>query len=309
MRFINEENVSLELLKKGDLDYMALSPELFVKSAVGAPFGETVLKKQVQNKAPGSYAFVGWNFKKPMFQGRKTRVALAMMMNRDLMIKKFEYGMSLPATGPWYQQSMFASPRVKPFPFDPKAALKLLREEGWKDSDKDGVLDKVIDGKKTDFRFTIVGASKDREKYMTIYREDLKKIGIDAEVKTVEWNTFVKLLDERNFDAVFLAWGGGSVDNDPKQIWHTQSAEAKGSNFIHYSNPEVDGLIDKARTLLDRKDRIPVMHKIYETIAADAPYVFLFNAKYTLYGVNRRIGMEKDTYQYSIGSDYWWIKP
>jgi peptide/nickel transport system substrate-binding protein/microcin C transport system substrate-binding protein len=51
------------------------------------------------------------------------------------------------------------------------------------------------------------------------------------------------------------------------------------------------------------------MHKIYETIAADAPYVFLFNAKYTLYGVNRRIGMEKDTYQYSIGSDYWWIKP
>ncbi len=309
MRFVQDQNVSLEMLKKGDLDYIGMSPELFVQKAQGAPFGDRVLKKQVQNDAPVPYAFVAWNLKNPMFQDRRTRVALGMLMNRELMIEKFEFGLSMPATGPWYQQSMFASPKVKALPFAPQEALKLLREAGWSDSDKDGVLDRKLDGKKTNLSFSIVSASKDREKYLTVYKEDLKKVGVDATIKMVEWNTLTKILDERNFEAVNLGWGGGAVDNDPKQIWHSSSAGKNGSNFIHYSNPKVDQLIDQARTLLKREERIPVMQKIYEMIAEDAPYAFMFNQKYVLYGVNQRIGQEKDTYRYSIGRERWWLKP
>ena len=136
----------------------------------------------------------------------------------------------------------------------------------------------------------------------------LKKAGIDMEIKIVEWNTFVKALDDKKFDAVMLGWGGGSVDNDPKQIWHSSSAQAGGSNFISYANPTVDKLIDEGRQELDRNKRIQIYQKIYKEIADDAPYAFLFNNKYFLYAHTSKMKMDKPTYSYGVGYETWWIK-
>lgn len=307
-RFVKEQDIQLEMLKKGDIDlYKDMGPEMFAKKAVGKPFGDTVLKKQVENLAPKSYGFVGWNFKNPMFQDRDVRLALAHLMNRDMMNEKFRFGMSLPATGPWYQQSPYANPKVKAVGFDNKKAQELLKKAGWTDSDKDGVLDKVINGKKTPLKFTLLFPNRDVEKYFTLYKEDLKKAGIDMELKVVEWNSFIKLLDEKNFEAIALAWGSGSVDNDPKQIWHSESAGPGGSNFISYNNPKVDALIEQGRAELDKQKRIKIYQDIYKMIADDAPYAFLFNEKFVMYANNKRIQQEKPTYKYDVGVDYWWV--
>ena len=72
---------------------------------------------------------------------------------------------------------------VKPVGFDPKKALELLRAEGWKDSDGDLILDKVINGKKEKLSFTILEPSKDFEKYLTIFKEDAKKAGVEVRLK------------------------------------------------------------------------------------------------------------------------------
>ena len=307
-RFVKEDNVRLEMLKKGKLDWAGLTPEQFVKKATGKPWGTKVLKKEVVNKAPKSYGFVGWNFKNPLFQDRNVRVALAHLMNRGLMNKKFRYNKSVLATGPWYKQSPYADTTVKPFTYDPKKAKQLLTKAGWKDTDKDGVLDKVINGKKTSFVFSMMYANADSEKYFTIYKEDLKKAGITANLKLVEWNSFVKSLDEQKFDSVALGWGAGSVHNDPKQIWHSESAKSGGSNFISYSNKEVDKLIDKGRQVVDHEKRKPIWRKVYRMIANDAPYAFMFVNKFDHYAINKRIGQPKETFQYAIGYNSWWVK-
>ncbi len=308
MRFIKEEDPAIERLKKGELDYDSLSPEAFVKKTQGEPFGTKVIKEQVENKTPKGFGFIGWNFKRPMFQDQKVRIALAHLLNRDEINKKFRFGMSLKATGPWYQQSEYADPKVKPINYDPKKAQELLKQAGWTDSEKKGVLDKVVDGKKTPFEFTLAYANKDNEKYYTLYQNDLAKVGIKMNLKYFEWNAFIKMLDDQNFDAITLGWGGGSVDLDPKQIWHSASAEKGGSNFISYKNPEVDKLIDQAREEMDKKKRIPMLRKVYSTIAEDAPYVFMFNEKYVLYAHSKRIKQVKPTFNYSIGTEYWWIE-
>jgi microcin C transport system substrate-binding protein len=309
MRFYKEEVAQLERIKKGDLDYIDLRPEAYVKKTEGAPWGKTVLKHKVENSAPKSYGFVGWNFRREMFQDRDVRVALAHMMNREEMNKKFRYNMADLATGPTYLKSEYASKAVKPILYDPKAALELLAKAGWKDSDKDGILDKTVNGKKVPFRFTLIHPNKDNEKYWTMYKEDLKKIGIDMEIKYLEWNSFLKILDEGNFDAVSLAWGGGDITWDPKQIWHSSSAVPGGSNFIYYKNPEVDKLIDEARQSLDEKKRQKLLNTVYEKIAADAPYVFMFNDKFEFYANSSKVQQPAETFKYSIGTDYWWLKP
>jgi peptide/nickel transport system substrate-binding protein/microcin C transport system substrate-binding protein len=269
----------------------------------GAPWGKEVLKKKVENLQSKSYGYIGWNMTRDMFKDKKVRRGLAMMMNREEMNKKFRFGMSLPATGPWYQQSEYADPKIKAIAFDPKKAVALFKEAGWTDSNKDGVLDK--DGKA--FEFSLFFANKDTQKYWVLYQEDLKKVGIKMNLQLLEWNALLKTLDERKFDAVALGWGGGSVDLDPKQIWHTDSMKDGGSNRVAYSNKEVDKLIEEGAAELDKKKRVQIYRKVYALIAEDAPYAFMFNDKFILYAVNKQIGLPKDTYKFAVGTDYWWM--
>lgn len=307
LRFVKEDAVSFEMVKKGELDFDVLTAEYYIKKAEGAPWGKSVFKHQVENKSPKSYGFVGWNFRKELFQDKNVRIALAHLMNREEMNQKFRHGMSHMATGPTYIQSEYASQKVKPFAFDPKKASELLTKSGWKDSDKDGILDKSLGGKKADFKFSLMYANKDVEKYWTLYKEDLKKAGIEMELKYLEWNSFLKLMDEGNFDAAALGWSTG-FEWDPKQVWHSANAVPGGSNFIAYKNPDVDRLIDQARMEPNKTKRMAMLHNVYEKIAADAPYAWLFNEKFVFYANSNKVQKPGDTFQYEVGFDYWWTK-
>jgi ABC-type transport system substrate-binding protein len=305
-RIVDSPTVQLEMLKKGDIDFMGLEPEQYVKNTTGPEWGKTVIKVKTKNEGPKGFNWIGLNLKHPILKEQKARLALAHLMNRDLMIEKFKYGLAEKTAGPGLLAE-YTSSSLKPISFDPKKALEILKSDGWADSDKDGTLDKVIDGKKTDFKIEILIATDIWTKYLTVFKEDAKKIGVQIGIKFVEWNTFSKLLHEGNFDAITMAWGGGSVEWDPKQIWHSTSNKG-GSNYINYNNPEVDKLIDDARTTWDRKKRAEKLKKVNDLIAADVPYIFLFNPSHALYAHRARIQKEKDTYKYGIGSSFWWLK-
>lgn len=309
-RFIKEEDLEIEMVKKGQVDYMSsIRAENFEKKAVGEPFGTTVKKMQVENRRPKSYGFIGWNEKHPIFKDKNVRVALSHLLNRKLLIDKFQFGKSVEGRAPVYYTSPFMPADVKPIEFDPEKAKNLLKKAGWADKDKKGILQKTIDGKPTEFRFALLLPNRDVEKYFTIYKEDLKKAGIDMEIKLIEWNTFAKLLDEQKFEAVTLQWGGGSVEDDLKQIWHSESARPGGSNFISYANKDVDKYIDKAREEMDPKKRKVLWQKAVKLIADDAPYTYLFNSKYDLYLLNKRVAYDKPTYQFDLSYPYFYLAP
>lgn len=309
IRFIKEENLQLEMAKKGQLDFLELQPEAYAQKTNDAPWGTEVLKEKVENLEPKSYNYVGWNLKNPLFKDRNVRIALAHLMNRDLMNEKFRFNMSYLATGPWYYSSPVADRSVKAIAFNAAKAKELLKKAGWDDKDKNGILEKTIDGQQKEFRFELLLPTRDYEKYFTIYKEDLKKAGIDMSIKILEWNALVKALDEQKFEAVTLAWAGGDPEPDPKQIWHSESARAGGSNFISYSNPEVDKLIDEARVMPNKEKRAAIWKKVYRLIADDAPYAFMFSARYALYGHSKKTQMQKPTIGYGIGYKYWWMAP
>lgn len=307
-RFIELPNVKLEMLKKGDIDFMDMTihPEQFVKNTSGPEWGKTLIKVKTKNESSKSFNWIGFNQKKPIFKDKKVRLALAHLVNRDMMIEKFKFGLAEKTAGPGLLAE-YTSSSLKPILFDPKKALEVLKEAGWVDSEKDGILDKVIDGKKMNLEFQILIATDIWTKYLTVMKEDAKKIGVQINIKNVEWNTFSKLLKEGNFDAVAMAWGGGGVEWDPKQIWHSSSSSG-GSNYISYNNPEVDKLIDEARNTWDRKKRADKLKKVNDLIAADVPYIFLFNPSHTLYAHRSKLKKVKDTYKYGVGTGYWWIE-
>lgn len=307
MRFMKDSTIALRSLETGRVDFMTLQPEEFARKTSGSKWGKQVHKVQMQNKGVRGYAFVAMNQESPIFKSVNVRKAMVHLFDRQKMIEKFLFNYSEPATGPLYKQSDYADPTVNPIPFDLKEAARILAAEGWKDTDGNRILDKVIDGKKTQFSFTILEPLPDFVKFLTTFQQDAKKIGVDVQIKVIEWNAFLKLLDERKFDAVRLAWGGGGIDWDPKQVWHSASINNQGSNFISYRNPRVDYLIDQARLDMNKESRVKKLREVYRTIAEDVPYIFLFNGKYSFYGHTDRMKREKDTYNYEIGTNYWWV--
>lgn len=304
-KFTKDDTIVVERLKKGDIDFHAwLIPDGYLK-AKGPQFGKTVFANKVENKQPKRLSFIGFNMRKEIFKDKNVRLAFAHLVNRPEMNKKFFENMQLLATSPVFVKSDQA-PDVKPIEFDPKKAKELLTAAGWKDEDKNGILEKTINGKKVELKFTWIYARKESEKWWTVVKEDVKKAGIDIELKFLEWNSFTKTIDDGNFDMMSMGWGGGDVESDPKQIWHTESIGKGGSNYIGYSNKEVDKGIDEARAELDPKKRTALFKKVYKQIADDVPYVFLFNPRYELYANSNKIKKPGDTFNYGVGFTSWW---
>ncbi len=307
LRFLKDSNITIEATKKGDIDYTRLTPEEYTKKTSSPEFGKSVVKVKTQNQEPKLWGYIGWNLRRPLFADKNVRLGLYKLMNREEMNQKFKYGMALPVAGPFYPQSEYADPSVKPVMYDPKGAVELLKKAGWTDTDKDGLLDKVVDGKKTNLSFTLIYGNKDTEKYWVLYQSDLRKVGVEMKLQLLDWNAMLKNIDDSNFDSIAMSWGAGGVDPDPKQIWHSSSAVKGGSNFIGYKNPEADKLIDSARFEQDKKKRIKILREFYRKVAEDVPYAFLFCDRDTLYARNAKIGAVKDTLNYEVGEQYWWM--
>lgn len=310
MKITKDDNIVNERLKKGELDYVEFrSTDGFLK-VTGKPFKQNFKSDKfqtlaVKNEMPKSYGYIGFNFLDPILKDKNVRLAFTHLVNREEINKKFAEGLNNLATSP-VPVGTKQSPDRKPIEFNPAEAKKLLAASGWTDSDKDGILDKVIDGKKTNLRLTFIYANKDSEKQWTIVKEDCKKAGVDVELKYLEWNSFIKTIDDRKMQLWAMGWGGGDVEGDPKQIFHSTSAGKGGSNYGSYSNPEVDKLIDQGRGELDAAKRTAIFKKAYTLIADDAPYVFLFNRKYEYYAISNKVKSPGDTFKYDFGYRAWW---
>jgi len=279
-RIITDSSVALQVLKRQELDVASLTPIQWEKQTSSPDFEKHFDKFSYFTP---NYSYIGWNSKRPFFADKRVRTALTHLVNRELILDKVMYGLGAIVTNPFYINSPEYDKSIEPIPYDPAAARKLLEEAGWVDHDNDGIRDK--DGVKFSFEFLIPGGSETGEKIATILKEELDGIGIDMTIRKTEWAVFTTRLNERNFDAVTLAWSMG-IESDPYQIWSSTQAEA-GSNFIGFKNAETDKLIEEARKEFDRDKRIELYRQFSEIIHEEQPYTFLFCRKATV-AVNKR---------------------
>jgi len=269
MEVIAEDTVALQILKKGELDFAGLRPIQWVRQTETPGFKEKFNKFQFYT--PG-YSFIGWNMRSIYFSDKRVRRAMTMLVNRAQILEKLNFGLGQVVTGPFYFQGRDYDKNIVPIAYDPEGAKKLLKEAGWEDHDGDGLLDK--DGKPFRFEFLIPSGRRFAERLSTILKEDLSKVGIDMQIRRIEWAVFIKNLDERDFDAVTLSWTFG-LDQDPYQVWHSSQAE-KGSNFVGFKNARVDELIEAGRTEFDRDKRSAMNKEIHRIIDEEQPYTFMF---------------------------------
>lgn len=317
-RIIPDTALAYEKFMKGEIDVLAMNAEMFgtrVKGSDKDKFGtgpesdKSIWAKHFRTKSPAPWTYIGWNLKRPIFESKLTRQALAQLIDYDQISNKVYHGEAIRCISPFGSETPNAAPdqKSKAFQLNVAKAVELLKKDGWADTDGDNILEKMINGKKTNFTFTLRYNSENpmRAKIAQMIKEQFKKAGIGVTVQAMEWNTHVAEIGNRNFDAIVMGWGNGNMNSDSKQIWATTSYDNKGSNFVAYSNPQVDALIVESEKELDPNKRFKITQKIGALVYDDQPYAFVVEIPGFILGVHSKIKAKTWAMKYDSDAPLW----
>ncbi len=304
-RIINNADAALVSLKAGTLDSMALTPLQHLKQTSTPGF--TVRYAQHVGFVP-SYMYIGWNSRRPMFADKRVRQALAHFVDRDRIIQKVVFGFAEKVDSPVYRFSPEYDTAIQGYDFDPAAGRKLLDEAGWRDADGDGVREKIVDGQPVPFRFEMISNSGNaiRRNIGLVVTDELRRAGIDASFREVDWSIMLEELDHQDFDAVIIGWQFSPADPDLYQLFHSSQAVAGGSNYVSFKNAEADQILTAYRREFDKDKRVALYNRLQEIIHDEAPYAFLYMPK-TINAYSRRF---RDVRWYPSGQSLnleWWV--
>ena len=153
----------------------------------------------------------------------------------------------------------------------------------------------------------IPSGSPGRKQVLLILIESLKKVGILADLQELEWSVYLDKTKKHQFDATYAAWALPVEPEDPYQLFHSSQMEGEGSNYVSYSNPESDKLIEEYRREFDEAKRIDILKRWQKIAYDDQIYTWLWSPK-ARYIYDKRF---KNTRWYakrnSMTLSEWWI--
>jgi ABC-type transport system substrate-binding protein len=283
IRCIPNLNTAMQQVLQNKLDFFPISQKDKYFQSQDHPNVKAGKVKLVEYKYPG-YIYIGYNLRRDLFKDKRFRLALAHATPVQMIIDEVLKGLGVPVAGPFLPGSKTCDDSSKPIPYDLDAARALLDEAGWKDTDDDGVRDKLIDNVRVQARFdlTVIAENPSYRTIGAIYKENCRKIGVEVQVSPANWQLMLQKQRKWDFDASMCGWGTSWKRSDPFQLWHGSQADIKdSSNHIGYRNDEVDKLIEQLRVTMDEDEQYPLFHKIHRMIFEDQPYTFLFSGKAT----------------------------
>ncbi len=276
INYYKDQIVAVEAFKAGEFDVMPVNiAKQWARDMEGGRFADGTLVKKVfphKNNA-GMQGFL-MNTRRPLFKDAKVREAMGLALdfewtNRSLFFNQYARANSyfsnspLAATGlPTGLELEYLEPFRKQLPAEVfqreltppmtsgkeglrtnlRRAAELLREAGW--TIQDGILKNKAG---MAFHFEILLVSPSFERVMAPYVNNLKKLGIQAEYRTIDPALYIDREQKFDFDMIVQVYGQSmSPGNEQRNFWHSTSADMLGSkNLAGVKNPAVDALVDK----------------------------------------------------------------
>jgi peptide/nickel transport system substrate-binding protein len=269
-RIIPDPSTMFLQLQSGGLDYMGLTPLQYARQTDTLAFQRRFNKYRYP---ASSYAYLGYNLRRPMFQDQRVRQAISYAIDKQELIDGVLLGLGQEATGPYKPGTWPYNSDVRKYNYDPEKARALLAEAGWQKS-ANGMLEK--DGRP--FTFTIITNQGNDQRIKTgeIIQRRLREVGIDVRLRVIEWASFLKeFINPGNFDAIIMGW---SIPPDPDayDVWHSSKTRLGELNFVAYQNAEIDELLERGRRTLDQEERRKFYYRFQEILAEEQPYTFLY---------------------------------
>ncbi len=290
--FMPDPTTQFLMLKAKKLDMGSLTP-LQTERQLGPSFLDYYRIVQL----PGhGYTYLGFNLRLEKFKDRRVREAIDLAIDKEEIIRILFFSYAKVCYGP-FMPGTFAYPkRVHKSIYDPQRAIELLSQAGY--------------DKKNPFEFTIsTNANNTTRLYAAqIIQHQLARVGVKVKIRAMEWQAFLNtVVTPRRFETILLGWSLGLIP-DAYALWHSDSDRLGGFNLAGYRNKEVDELIENAEKSTDLTKVGKAYRKIFEIIAEDRPYIFLYIPD-SITAINRKIGPIVPSVVGIMHNQIDWIKP
>jgi len=218
----------------------------------------------------GVSLILGYNLRLEPFNDPAVRKALTAAINKERIAELVYYGgAKVPNTYviPTPFSEWWFNPKAKQIGYDPELAAKILdkagypvKEDGWR------------------FHMTLKHTTGYAEhlKVAELIKEDLKKIGVDVRIVSLEHAAWHEQVFRRwDFDASLLPFCSGPTPPTMKRFHTDNIKRISWANCMGYSNPEYDALFELMISELDKDRRLQLVHRLQELLAWDQPASFI----------------------------------
>jgi peptide/nickel transport system substrate-binding protein len=236
------------------------------------PAGQDLLAENADLEiiAPPFLSGNGWffNCRDEVLGIKEVRQAIAMATDTQQFADDFLVGLSGPGLGPIAPGSWAFDSTLEPIPYDPAAAKQLIDDAG-------------LAG--TEITFATNAGNVFREDWLTFTEQALQEIGIVVIPELVDYATHVDAV-QLNGDFQVSGVDFAGVTAEPSQLWEQFHSTSEG-NFSGLSSPELDELLEQARTTLEQEAAIPIYADIQRIIMDEVPMHFAWYRPF-LHAVN-----------------------
>jgi peptide/nickel transport system substrate-binding protein len=264
-RVVPEEATRIQDLLAGNAHVVEAVPPDRVDEVEGDP------DSRVAALWARQYTFIAWNTRRPPFDDAQVRRALTLAIDRAALVETLWRGHARVAVSPIPASVWAHLAELRPWPYDPRAARRLLAERGFRDGDGDGIVER--NGQPFSFELSTTSTSQLRRDAVVLIQEQLRRVGVEARPAFREPGTQLARLDAHEFDGALSAFG---IDTglDMRHAFH--SGQAGDSNWGRYADPEVDRLLDRIATQTEPRRALPLYHQLQRLLHRDQPYTFLW---------------------------------
>ncbi|GEN88868.1 glutathione ABC transporter substrate-binding protein [Oceanobacillus sp. FSL W8-0428] len=261
-KVVTEDLTRIAELQTGDSQVAnSLSP-----SDVAQIEGSDHLSVQAQDSLALSY--LGFNMEKEPFDDVRVRQAIAKAIDKEEILSGIYDDVGIPAHTPIAPSVFGYSEDVKDQEYNIEEAKELLAEAGLEDGFS-----------------TTIWTNDDRQRIDTAtnIQAQLKEIGINAEVRTVEWGSMLEQTANGEHDMFVFGWTTvtGDADNGLYPLFHSDNLGESG-NRTFTVDPELDDLLDQARQEGDPDERLELYRQTQELLAEITPMVYIHHQQYLL---------------------------
>ncbi len=247
---VPEEAARIAALLTGEADVISGVPIHQRKKILES--GKAYLTPQM-----GVMHYLGLNTYKPPFNDVRVRRAMNYAINRELINKALFDGKAILCAGPISPRTFGADPTLKPYPYDPKKAKKLLAEAGYPNG--------------FEARLAYPTYMSQIQEQAEAIAADLAKVGVKVKLEPFERAVMWERYKARKHQMYIYWW-----DDAPEPDRYMYSLFHSKSRDYYYKNPTIDALLDLGRMIIDRSERAKVYNMIDRILYEDCPWVYLY---------------------------------
>lgn len=222
-------------------------------------------KLQIVRVIDNSTQYLGFNNQKAPFNDLKVREAISYALDTKSIVETVWRGIGKVAVGPIGPNVLYSDKSLERHEYNVQKSKDLLKEAGFENG----------------FKTTIwTNEKKERVDMATIMQSQLKEVGIDVEIKVLEWGAYLDGLSKGEQDMFLIGWTCQTPDPDLAVYAPLHSSKVgSGGNYSFFMNEKVDELIMQGRVMKNSPEREAVYKELQKEVKNQSPWVFLSNGE------------------------------